>query len=164
VLGNDLVLVKGGAAPARLLHSPVGFRVSPDSPLLYTADRNNPRRFPSDETDAATEEGMSEKNASTEFDIAGEILEPIVRESGVEVIVSGREEIRFRIHKHFGWRLASVIFRRDALRNLISDPLRAIKVGYLQRELEQSVKSRREFRYPRPSGPMSLSNRIDSVA
>jgi hypothetical protein len=93
---------------------------------------------------------MNEISEAAEFDIAGEILDPIVRQSGVDVIVSGRDEIRFRIHKRFGWRLASVVLGRGALRKLLGDPQREVKVDFLRRELLRALTSRREFRYPRP--------------
>ena len=61
-----------------------------------------------------------------------------------------RESLRFSVRAR-GMRLRSIVFCRASLRRLITDPLRAIKVEYLQRDLLRTAAKRAEFVYPRPS-------------
>ncbi|HVT44770.1 MAG TPA: hypothetical protein VMT00_10295 [Thermoanaerobaculia bacterium] len=86
---------------------------------------------------------------SRELELASEILRPLVDEDAAELVSDGSELIRFRIRKRFGWKLVSVVFSRLALRRLVSDPLRSIKVEYLQREIGLATSGRKEYRYPR---------------
>ena len=50
-----------------------------------------------------------------------------------------------------GLKLRSVVLSRASLRRLQSDPARAVKIEYLQRDLIRSAMRRAEFHYPRVS-------------
>ena len=43
---------------------------------------------------------------------------------------------------------STIVFIRESLRRLINDPLRVIKVEYLQRDLLRNAGRRGDFRYP----------------
>lgn len=60
-----------------------------------------------------------------------------------------RESLRFSVRAR-EFRLRSIVFCRASLRRLLTDPLRAIKVEYLQRDLLRTAGKRGEFVYPRP--------------
>ena len=59
-----------------------------------------------------------------------------------------RESLRFAV-RGTGLKLRSIVFCRQSLRRLVTDPLRAIKIEYLQRDLLRTAGKRSEFRYPR---------------
>lgn len=59
-----------------------------------------------------------------------------------------RDSIRFTVRAD-EMKLQTIILSRRSLRKLIDDPLRAVKVEYLQRDLLQSAARRAEFKYPR---------------
>ena len=65
-------------------------------------------------------------------------------------LTDDRESLRFAV-RGAGLKLRSIVFCRASLRRLINDPLRSVKVEYLQRDLLQSAARRTEFRYPRPA-------------
>lgn len=48
-------------------------------------------------------------------------------------------------------KLKTIVFSRESLRRLALDPLRHVKIEYLQRDLLASAAKRNEFRYPRLS-------------
>ncbi|HXI14279.1 MAG TPA: hypothetical protein VNM92_16795 [Thermoanaerobaculia bacterium] len=48
-----------------------------------------------------------------------------------------------------GAMLRTAVFSRAAVVELLSDPSRAVKVEYLQRDILAAARARREFRYPR---------------
>lgn len=80
--------------------------------------------------------------------IAEEIVS--VLPAGVaRALTSDRETIRYSVRAK-GLKLRTIVFIRESLRRLITDPARAIKVEYLQRDLARSANRRGEFRYPRP--------------
>jgi hypothetical protein len=60
-----------------------------------------------------------------------------------------RQAIRYAVRAK-GLKLRTIVFIRESLRRLIDDPLRAIKVEYLQRDLMQNAGRRGDFQYPRP--------------
>ncbi len=59
-----------------------------------------------------------------------------------------RDSIRFTVRAD-EMKLQTIVLSRRSLRKLIDDPLRAVKVEYLQRDLLQSAGRRVEFKYPR---------------
>ena len=61
-----------------------------------------------------------------------------------------RESIRYAV-RGLGLKLRSVVFSRTALRKLLSDPVGAVKIEYLQRDLLRSAPRRAEYEYPRKS-------------
>lgn len=62
---------------------------------------------------------------------------------------SERDTIRFAVRGE-GMKLRKIVLKRESLRKLVEDPLGAVKIEYLQRELLSTATDRREFRYPRP--------------
>jgi len=58
------------------------------------------------------------------------------------------DSIRFAV-RAAGLKLRSIVLRRDSLRRLLLDPVRRIKVEYLQRDLLRTAGRRSEFAYPR---------------
>lgn len=52
-------------------------------------------------------------------------------------------------------KLRSIVFDRASLRRLIEDPLREVKIEYLQRDLRRAAGRRSEFRYPRLAGAVT---------
>ena len=91
---------------------------------------------------------MSTSNGFEETRIAEEIVSALPAGSVVRACSDDRDSIRFTI-SNSGLKLHSVVFDREALRRLQSDPLRVVKIEYLQRDLAGSSTRRREFRYPR---------------
>jgi hypothetical protein len=90
---------------------------------------------------------MTQETTETtqEMKVAEKVLEPLEHEHWSE----DDKFIRIRIRKGPGSRLASVIFSKLALRRLISDPNRDVKVEYLRRDIARQARWRREYRYPR---------------
>jgi hypothetical protein len=84
-------------------------------------------------------------DTTQEMKVAEKVLEPLEHEHWSE----DDKFIRIRIRKGPGSRLASVIFSKLALRRLISDPDRDVKVEYLRRDIARQARWRREYRYPR---------------
>jgi hypothetical protein len=79
--------------------------------------------------------------------IAEEILS--VLPAGIaRALTDDRDSLRFAV-RGAGVKLRSIIFCRASLRRLLSDPLRGIKIEYLQRDLLRTAGKRSEFRYPR---------------
>ncbi|HKR65972.1 MAG TPA: hypothetical protein VJZ00_19730 [Thermoanaerobaculia bacterium] len=58
-----------------------------------------------------------------------------------------RETIRYAVRAE-GLKLRTIVFVRESLRRLIDDPIGAIKVEYLRRDLLRNAQRRNEFRYP----------------
>jgi hypothetical protein len=82
-----------------------------------------------------------------ESHIADEIMS--VLPAGIARAVSDdRGSLRFSV-RAAGVKLRTIVFCRASLRRLVTDPLRAIKIEYLQRDLLRSAEKRAEFRYPR---------------
>src|SRR5829696_7721520 len=61
-----------------------------------------------------------------------------------------RDTIRFAV-RDAALKLRTIVLNRASLRRLINDPLRDVKIEYLQRDLAASAAKRAEFRYPRLS-------------
>lgn len=91
----------------------------------------------------------TETKKHPESRIAEEIMS--VLPAGIARAVSDdRGSMRFSV-RSAGLKLRTIVFCRESLRRLAVDPLRAIKVEYLQRDLLRSAGKRAEFRYPRPN-------------
>ncbi len=70
-----------------------------------------------------------------------------------------RETIRYSV-RAAGLRLKTIALSRESLRRLIDDPVREVKIEYLQRDLMRSAATRPEFQYPRPHlHPATMSRR-----
>ena len=61
-----------------------------------------------------------------------------------------RDSVRYSV-RAAGMKLRTIVLKRSSLRRLAEDPLQAIKIEYLQRDLLASAERRAEFRYPRLS-------------
>jgi hypothetical protein len=72
------------------------------------------------------------------------VLDPAVVRACSEV----RDAIRYAVRGK-SLKLRSILLRRDALRRLLTDPARSVKIEYLKRELLRAALHRLEFRYPR---------------
>jgi hypothetical protein len=88
--------------------------------------------------------------AMDETRIAEEIVSVLPEGSVVRICSDDRESIRYAVRGR-GLKLRSIVLRRASLRRLQSDPARAVKVEYLQRELRDAAARRSDFRYPRPA-------------
>lgn len=78
--------------------------------------------------------------------VAEEIVE--VMGSAVRLCSDDRDTLRFAVRGD-GLALRTIVFARAALRKLAVDPIRSIKVEYLQRDLLRTATNRSEYRYPR---------------
>lgn len=82
--------------------------------------------------------------------VAEEIVSVLPAGSVARACSVERDAIRFAVRSS-GLKLTTVVLRRASLRRLLSDPDRAVKIEYLQRELLQTAGRRADFVYPRPS-------------
>ncbi|MDQ6802835.1 MAG: hypothetical protein M3041_18685 [Acidobacteriota bacterium] len=71
------------------------------------------------------------------------VLDPAVVRACSEV----RDAIRYAVRGKT-LKLRSILLRRDALRRLLTDPARSVKIEYLKRDLLRAAFHRTEFRYP----------------
>jgi hypothetical protein len=76
-------------------------------------------------------------------EIVGVLPADIVRACSPE-----KNKIRYSVRAD-GMKLKTIVFSRESLRRLLADPLLAVKVEYLQRDLLESATQKKEFRYPR---------------
>jgi hypothetical protein len=90
--------------------------------------------------------------SNEEAHIAREIVSVLPAESVVRV-ASDEQTLRFVV-SNATMRLRSVVLSRSSLSRLAGDPLRSVKIEYLQRDLLRSAMRRAEFRYPRLSRVM----------
>lgn len=73
-----------------------------------------------------------------------------------------RETIRYAVRAK-GFKLRTIVFIRESLKRLIDDPLRAIKLEYLQRDLLRNATRRSDFRYPHAHlHPARISAKVQS--
>lgn len=93
---------------------------------------------------------MSKQTCTTsdEARVAEEIVSVLPAGSFARVCSDDRETIRFTV-ENSTLKLRTVVLDRESLGRLHSDPARAIKIDYLQRDLVRSAMKRSEFRYPR---------------
>ena len=71
------------------------------------------------------------------------VLDPAV----VRVCSEVRDAIRYAVRGK-SLKLRTILLRRDALRRLLTDPARSVKIEYLKRDLLRAAFHRTEFRYP----------------
>jgi len=74
------------------------------------------------------------------------VLDPAV----VRACSDARDAIRYAVRGK-SLKLRSILLRRDALRRLLTDPAREVKIEYLKRDLVRAAIHRVEFRYPHAS-------------
>ena len=89
------------------------------------------------------------KTTAEEMTLAREVVRFLLGRRIDESQVADEETISFSVDRRPGWRLASIIFSRSALRKLVADPEKAVKLEYIRRDLVRTASSREEYRYPR---------------
>ena len=87
-------------------------------------------------------------NTAEDTRIAEQIVSVLPAGSFARACSDDRDTIRFTVDTT-PLKLRTIVLDRDSLRRLQSDPARAIKIEYLQRDLLRSAMRRAEFRYPR---------------
>ena len=97
-----------------------------------------------------------------ELKIANEIISVLPAGSVARTCSDDRDSLRFSISGG-GLKLRNIVLDRESLRRLQSDPARAVKIEYLQRDLLRSAIRRAEFRYPRISRMFKKSNRLSRL-
>ena len=98
------------------------------------------------------------KRTTDETRIAEEIVSVLPAGSVVRACSEDRGAIRFAVRTAAA-KLRSIILSRASLRKLITDPLRNVKIEYLQRDILQA--RRGEYRYPHAG---RLSPRLSAAA
>ena len=78
------------------------------------------------------------------------VLDPAV----VRVCSEVRDAIRYAVRGK-SLKLRSILLRRDALRRLLTDPARDVKIEYLKRDLVRAAMHRIEYRYPHAASSRS---------
>ena len=96
---------------------------------------------------------MSTLWSTREREIADEILHILPTDAQMQG--EDRETITFRLGRSFGVKLTRIVFVKASLLALDSDPDRAVKIEYLQRDIMRSAARRIEYRYPRIVRPVS---------
>lgn len=94
--------------------------------------------------------------------IAEEILSVLPAGSVARICSDDHESVSFTVNSAF-LKLKAVSLDRESLSRLHSDPARAIKIEYLQRDLLRSAIRRAEFRYPRVSRIFGRNNRASRL-
>ncbi len=83
-----------------------------------------------------------------EIQLAREVVAPIANGAGADCIAEDDGTIRVELRGGTGWKLSSIVFSREGLRRLQTDPDRKVKIEYLQRDIARAARSRSEYRYP----------------
>lgn len=86
---------------------------------------------------------------SSEQEIARAVLGGLPS-GAARLVCDDGESLRYSVNAP-GLKLSSVVFRKDSLRALQSDPVREVKVEYLARDLSRSARRRADYSYPRTS-------------
>ena len=81
--------------------------------------------------------------------LANEIVS-VLDPAAVRACSDDRDAIRYAVRSG-ALKLRAIVLRRTALRRLLADTARAIKIEYLQRDLLRSATQRTDYFYPRPS-------------
>jgi hypothetical protein len=84
---------------------------------------------------------------TAEIRLAEEIVSVLPAGSVARVVSADKDSICYRVRSG-AFRLNTVRFRRESLRKLAADPLRDVKVEYMQRDLLASASRRAEYRFP----------------
>jgi|SRR5581483_3390924 len=90
--------------------------------------------------------------------LANEIV-GVLDPAALRACSAGREAIRYAVRAE-ELKLRTIVFGRDALRRLLSDPSGSVKVEYLKRELLRCSTRRTEYSYP----PSLLHPRAENVS
>lgn len=68
--------------------------------------------------------------------------------SSTELVSEDEGSVRFRVRRA-GWKLATVVFSRPALRRLLEDPVREVKADHIRRDILRAAARRTAYSYPR---------------
>ena len=99
-----------------------------------------------------------------EMELVRELIAPLFSDGvSAERVQESEEMISVSVRRTSGWKLRCVVFSRKALQKLLVDPLRAVKIDYLRRDLLRSVSRREEFRYPRSSARVMVPRALRPV-
>jgi hypothetical protein len=98
------------------------------------------------------------KGTAEETRLAQEIISVLPAGSVARVCSDDHDSVQFTV-SNSGLKLRAVVFDRESLRRLQSDPARTVKIEYLQRDLVRSAIRRAEFRYPRISRMFGSASR-----
>ena len=79
---------------------------------------------------------------------ADAILSVLPEGSVMRVCSDDRDTLRYAV-RAAGLKLRHITLSRASLRRLADDPLSAIKIDYLRRDIQRSAKRREAFQYPR---------------
>ena len=82
-----------------------------------------------------------------ETKVAEQIVSVLPAGSVVRACADDRGAIRFAVRTASA-KLRAIVLSKASLRKLILDPLREVKIEYLQRDILRSLKRRAEYRYP----------------
>jgi hypothetical protein len=106
---------------------------------------------------------MSKKHTTVEENrIAEEILSVLPAGSVARICSDDHDSIRFTVSSVF-LKLNTVTLDRESLLRLHSDPDRAVKIEYLQRDILHSAVRRADFRYPRISRLFGKASRVSRL-
>jgi len=106
---------------------------------------------------------MSSKHTTVEENrIAEEILSVLPAGSVARICSDDHDSIRFTVSSVL-LKLNTVNLDRESLLRLHSDPARAVKIEYLQRDILHSAVRRAEFRYPRISRLFGKASRVSRL-
>ena len=81
--------------------------------------------------------------------LANEIVS-VLDPAALRACSDDRDAIRYAV-RSAALKLRTIVLRRAALRRLLGDSARDVKVEYLQRDLLRSATQRADYFYPRPS-------------
>ena len=83
---------------------------------------------------------------SSEQEIAREVLSALPT-GAARLVCDDDESLRYSVNAP-GLKLKSVVFRKESLRALQSDPAREVKLEYLARDIVRSARRRADYSYP----------------
>ena len=91
---------------------------------------------------------MSTETMTAEVTLAEELVRSLPSVPTAELVGDDSHSVRFRV-RQAGWKLVTIVFSKRALRKLLNDPTREVKVEYLRRDILRSALSRVSYTYPR---------------
>ena len=99
---------------------------------------------------------------SSEQEIAQAVLSALPT-GAARLVCDDHESLRYSVNAP-GLKLNSVVFRKESLRALQSDPAREVKLEYLARDIARSARRRADYSYPRTIRiPIRLKSRHASL-
>jgi len=98
---------------------------------------------------------MSTETMTAEVSLADELVRSLPNLPAAEIVGEDSHSVRFRV-RQAGWKLATIVFSKRALRKLLNDPTRDVKVEYLRRDILSSALRRVSYSYPRRGSAFSI--------